>query len=78
MVQWESIVALAREVDGEHANGVLDPVKAARLARAVLRFQEQLSAPGVRTTRPPLASAPVLRAAEPAGEVLDAPLSQAS
>jgi hypothetical protein len=51
MTGWESIVALARELDRDHAKGFLDATKAQRLARAVLTFQQQLSL-GVQASRP--------------------------
>jgi hypothetical protein len=59
MIDWQAVVALAREVDQDHANGVHNPTNAERLARAVLDFQARLS-PGVRDSRPRIAAAPVV------------------
>jgi hypothetical protein len=50
MIDWEAVVALAQEVDEECANGTPDPLKAARLARAVLTLREEDLFP----TLPPL------------------------
>jgi hypothetical protein len=64
MIAWESVVALAREVDVECAQGIHSVSKAERLARAVLTFQEQL-APGVRDSRPSMPAAPAIDLAPP-------------
>lgn len=52
--RWELVVALARQLDEEAARGELpNPTRVARLARAVLEFQSQLTGgPGIAATRP--------------------------
>jgi hypothetical protein len=64
MSEWESVVALAREVDRECAQGIHIASKAGRLARAVLVFQEQLT-PGVRDSRPSMTAAPATHVEPP-------------
>jgi len=50
--RWENVVTLAREVDASFARGqVPDSTTVARLARAVLDFQKELS--GAPSSRPP-------------------------
>ncbi len=45
---WESIVSVAREIDGAFANGTPpEPVLVMQLARAVVDFQQQLAGPKV-------------------------------
>lgn len=39
---WDIAVALAREVEGDAAEGRVDPARVARLARAVVEFQQRL------------------------------------
>lgn len=49
--RWENVVSLAREVDAAFARGqVADTTVVARLARAVLDFQKELS--GAQSSRP--------------------------
>jgi hypothetical protein len=40
--QWDIAVALAREVELDAAEGRVDPARVARLARAVVEFQQRL------------------------------------
>jgi hypothetical protein len=53
--RWENVVSLAREVDAAFARGqVPDSTIVARLARAVLDFQKELSgATAAPNSRPP-------------------------
>jgi hypothetical protein len=64
MTAWDSVVALAREVDAECAQGIHSVSKGERLARAVLEFQERL-APGVRDSRPRMPAAPAVDLSSP-------------
>jgi hypothetical protein len=40
--QWDIAVALAREVEFDADEGRVDPARVARLARAVVEFQQRL------------------------------------
>ncbi len=52
--RWELVVSLAREVDDDCANGRKpDPTRVARLARAILEFQQGLVGPVKAKTPPP-------------------------
>jgi hypothetical protein len=52
--RWELVVALARELDADAANGAPDPTRAARLARTVLDFQSHLAAgANIAPSKPP-------------------------
>jgi hypothetical protein len=52
--RWENVVGLARELDAAIASGkAVDDEIVARLARAVLEFQKDLTGPGSTIPRPP-------------------------
>lgn len=52
--RWENVVTLAREVDASFARGqVPDGTTVARLARAVLDFQKELSGAASANNRTP-------------------------
>lgn len=52
--RWETVVSLAREVDAAFAKGKdPDATTVARLARAVVDFQKELSAPNGATRASP-------------------------
>jgi len=52
--RWENVVDLARELDAAIASGrAVDDTIVARLARAVLEFQRELTGPGSAIPRPP-------------------------
>jgi len=52
--RWENVLDLARELDAAIASGKgVDDAVVARLARAVLEFQRELTSPGSANTRPP-------------------------
>lgn len=52
--RWENVVTLAREVDASFAKGqVPDNTVVARLARAVLDFQKELSGANSSASRSP-------------------------
>jgi hypothetical protein len=66
VTRWEIVISLAREVDDDCASGrKLDATRVARLARAVLDFQQSLVAGmgGRAPARTPLAEGTV--ASEP-------------
>jgi hypothetical protein len=76
--RWETVVALARDVDDDCAAGrKLDLTKSARLARAVLEFQRSLvgSAMSERRSDSMRAAAPIAPDEEPTDATEHAPLS---
>jgi len=62
---WEAIVALAKDVDVDCSRGGRpDETKIARLARAILDFQQHLAGPKVMVTTRPIRHAELNVAAE--------------